>query len=148
MTSIALNSRQLQRDSSGLRTACAACGQEDCPRNPLVLAEGGMLIHVSHVLDPDDGFYGAAFAETRPLAEIAADALLAGCGHGEPGDGDCWAESGRPCNAPGIHCARFDRAHRRGLISGPDMAVVRAAAGPGAGPGTVIPSAVLAGAAS
>jgi hypothetical protein len=122
--------------------SCAACAAFEAERNPLVLTASG-LVHVSHVLDPDDGLYGTAFAERRPLAEIAEGALLADCGYG-----GCWVESGEPCNAEGIHYARFGRAERKGLITAADMAVVTAEAGPGALPGTVIPAGVLTGAAS
>ena len=137
---IAPNDAQQIRDACDLARHCAACGHPEAPRNPLVLAEDGYRVHVSHVLDPDDGYYGEAFAECRPLAAIADDALLADCGYGA-----CWAESGVPCNEPGTHLARFGRAERKGLISAADMAVVTAAAGPGAVPGTVLhPEAVAA----
>ncbi len=56
----------------------------------------------------------------RPLAEITADALRANCGAG-----DCWAAPGEPCScAPGVHLARYARARRKGLLSGPDMCAV------------------------
>ncbi len=69
----------------------------------------------------------------RTLAEIAADALQANCGH-------CWARPGRPCSASapgGIHLARFARA-RKGLLSDADMCVVLDAAGDVFEPATVI----------
>jgi hypothetical protein len=136
---------QQVRDASNLARCCAACGHPESPRNPLVLAQGGYRVHVSHIFDPDSGLYGAAFAECRPLAQIAESALLADCGYG-----GCWAESGEPCKAAegDVHLARFGRAERKGLISAADMAVVRAAAGPGAMPGTVVPAGEMAGAAS
>jgi hypothetical protein len=68
----------------------------------------------------------------RPLAEIAADAIQAECG-------ECWPGHGNPCDAPGLHLARYARARRRGLISGPDMAVVLDAAPDVFEPSTVIP---------
>lgn len=118
---------------------CAACGQPEAPRNPLVLVADGYRIHVAHIYDPGSGYYEAAFAECRPLGEIAENAMLADCGYG-----GCWAEHLEPCNAEGVHLARFGRAERKGLISPADMAVVTAEAGPGALPGTVIPDRVLA----
>lgn len=123
---------------TGLRS-CSACGQPETPRNPLVLAADGYRIHVAHIFDPDSGYYGAAFAECRPLGEIAENAMLADCGYGA-----CWAEHLEPCKAEGIHLARFGRAWVKGLITDADMAVVTAQAGPGALPGTVIPDRVLA----
>ena len=56
----------------------------------------------------------------RPLAEICEAARLANCGQ-------CWAPPGVPCTthpvtgADGFHVARFGRAMRRGLISGPEF---------------------------
>lgn len=44
----------------GSVTACAACGRPPAKADPLVLAEG-RRIHLHHVLDPADGFYGAVF---------------------------------------------------------------------------------------
>ena len=73
----------------------------------------------------------------RSLAEIAADAMAANCGH-------CWAAPGEPCKADGMHLARFARARRRGLIDGPDMCVVLDAAGDVFEPRTVIPASTLA----
>lgn len=69
----------------------------------------------------------------RPLAGIAADAIQAECG-------ECWPGHGNPCDAPGLHLARYARARRRGLISGPDMAVVLDAAPDVFTPATVIPA--------
>jgi hypothetical protein len=69
----------------------------------------------------------------RPLAEIAADAIQAECG-------ECWPGHGNPCDADGKHLARYARARRRGLISGPDMSVVLDAAGVAFQPSTVIPA--------
>jgi len=76
----------------------------------------------------------------RTLAEICADVRLATCG-------ECWALPGDECvftTAPvsvpvtpgtpvrpvrGYHVARFGRAQRRGLISGPDLMAVLDTAG-------------------
>lgn len=59
----------------------------------------------------------------RALAEITADALRARCG-----DGDCWAEPGVPCScAPAVHLVRYQRAHRRGVLSAGDLTRVLAA---------------------
>lgn len=79
-------------------------------------------------------------ADRRPVADIAADALKATCG-------ECWARPGEPCDADGVHLARFARARRRGAVSGPDMAVVLEAAPDVPTPAAVIPC-VLAGVAA
>ena len=56
----------------------------------------------------------------RPLAEICQAVRLANCGQ-------CWEVPGVPCTthpatgAGGFHVARFARAMRRGLISGPEL---------------------------
>lgn len=76
---------------------------------------------------------GTPAAGHRPLAEIAADAIQAECG-------ECWPGHGSPCDAPGLHLARYARARRRGLISGPDMAAVLSVAGDVFTPSTVIPA--------
>lgn len=119
---------------------CSSCGAPEGTRNPLVVTGAGR-VHVSHVLDPADDLYGSGFAEVRPLAAIAGDALLADCGW-------CWAGWGNRCDTDplgGMHVTRFDRAYRRGLISAADLAAVMATAD--TVPGAVIPR-VLAGAAS
>ena len=41
-------------------TPCQACGNPGTEADPLVLAEG-WRVHLSHVLDPGDGFYGSVF---------------------------------------------------------------------------------------
>ena len=95
-----------------------------------------------HLYDCDPAAdYGTPVPQPRTLAGIAADAIQAECG-------ECWPGHGNPCDAEGIHLARFARARRRGLISGPDMAVVLAAAPDVFEPSTVIPVPVPAGAAS
>ncbi|HEY7882672.1 MAG TPA: hypothetical protein VID31_17600 [Streptosporangiaceae bacterium] len=53
----------------------------------------------------------------RPLPEICQAARQANCG-------ECWQVPGRPCTPEGDHVARFGRAMRRGLISGPDLLAV------------------------
>ena len=50
----------------------------------------------------------------RSLHEVCEDARLANCG-------ECWQVPGKPCTPEGDHVARFDRAMRRGLITGPDL---------------------------
>ncbi len=72
-------------------------------------------------------------AAGRPIAEIAADAIHARCGH-------CWAEPKIPCDVDGMHLARFARARRCGILDGPDMLVVLDVAGDVFEPGTVIPA--------
>jgi hypothetical protein len=77
---------------------------------------------------------------TRPLHEICEDARRANCG-------ECWAPPGDECvfttipvSVPvtpgtpvrpvrGYHVARFGRAMRRGLITGPDLMAVLDTAG-------------------
>ena len=53
----------------------------------------------------------------RSLHEIREAARLANCG-------ECWQVPGTPCTPEGDHVARFGRAMRRGLISGPDLIAV------------------------
>jgi len=76
---------------------------------------------------------GIPHPQARPLAVIAADAMQAECG-------ECWPGHGNPCDAEGVHLARFARARRRGLISGEDMSAVLDAAGEVFEPCTVIPA--------
>jgi hypothetical protein len=63
-----------------------------------------------------------AAESARSLHEICEAAGLANCG-------ECWQAPGTPCahsetGAEGYHVARFGRAQRRGLISGPDLIAV------------------------
>jgi hypothetical protein len=53
----------------------------------------------------------------RPLPEICQHARQVNCG-------ECWQVPGTPCTPEGDHVARFGRAMRRGLISGPDLLAV------------------------
>ena len=53
----------------------------------------------------------------RPLPEICQAARQVDCG-------ECWQVPGKLCTAEGDHVARFGRAMRRGLISGPDLLAV------------------------
>jgi len=53
----------------------------------------------------------------RPLPEICQAARRATCG-------ECWQVPGKPCTPEGDHVARFGRAMRCGLISGPDLLAV------------------------
>ena len=55
------NAAQRVRDAGDLRHACAACGHSETPRNPLVLAGDGYRVHVRHLTDPADGYYGVPF---------------------------------------------------------------------------------------
>jgi hypothetical protein len=59
---------------------------------------------------------------TRSLPEICEAARRANCG-------ECWQVPGKPCtgNPEGDHVARFGRAARRGLITGPELVSVLAA---------------------
>ena len=61
----------------------------------------------------------------RSLAEIREAARQANCG-------ECWHVPGVPCSQDpeGDHVARFGRAMRRGLISGPEMIAALQALGP------------------
>jgi hypothetical protein len=53
----------------------------------------------------------------RPLSEVCEAVRQANCG-------ECWQAPGKPCTPEGDHVARFGRAMRRGLISGPDLLAV------------------------
>ncbi len=53
----------------------------------------------------------------RSQHEICELARLVNCG-------ECWQVPGKPCTPEGDHVARFGRAMRRGLISGPDLVAV------------------------
>jgi hypothetical protein len=53
----------------------------------------------------------------RPLAEICQAARHANCG-------ECWQVPGKLCTPEGDHVARFGRAARRGLITGPELVAV------------------------
>lgn len=57
-----ISDAQKARDAAGLGDVCAACGHEGSVFAPLVLVDG-YRIHLSHTLDPADGFYGAPHAE-------------------------------------------------------------------------------------
>jgi hypothetical protein len=50
----------------------------------------------------------------RSLHQICEAARQVNCG-------ECWQVPGIPCTPEGDHVARFARAMRRGLISGPDL---------------------------
>jgi len=56
----------------------------------------------------------------RTLADVTADALRANCGL-------CWARPRQPCEGGGTHLPRYQRAHRRGVLSAADMTAVLAA---------------------
>ena len=53
----------------------------------------------------------------RSLHEICELVRQANCG-------ECWQVPGKPCTPEGDHVARFGRAMRRGLISGPELIAV------------------------
>jgi hypothetical protein len=53
----------------------------------------------------------------RSRHEICEAVRLVNCG-------ECWQVPGTPCTPEGDHVARFGRAMRRGLISGPDLLAV------------------------
>ena len=53
----------------------------------------------------------------RSLHEICEAARLANCG-------ECWQVPGTPCTPEGDHVARFGRALRRGLVTGPELIAV------------------------
>ena len=59
----------------------------------------------------------AQAAAPRSLHEVCEAARGANCG-------ECWQVPGTPCTPEGDHVARFGRAMRRGLISGPDLIAV------------------------
>ena len=58
-----------------------------------------------------------AIPQARSLHEICADARRANCG-------ECWQVPGKPCTPEGNHVARFGRALRRGLVTGPELIAV------------------------
>ena len=58
-----------------------------------------------------------AVPQARSLHEICADAQRANCG-------ECRQVPGKPCTPEGDHVARFGRALRRGLVTGPEMIAV------------------------
>jgi hypothetical protein len=47
-------------EAGRVRDACAACGNPPAEADPLVLADG-WRIHLHHVRDENDGFYGIPF---------------------------------------------------------------------------------------
>jgi hypothetical protein len=55
--------------------------------------------------------------QSRSLRELCELARMCPCG-------ECWTAPGTPCAPEGDHVARFGRAARRGLISGPDLVAV------------------------
>jgi hypothetical protein len=59
----------------------------------------------------------ASPSAARSLREIRKAVRLVNCG-------ECWQVPGKPCTPEGDHVARFGRAMRRGLISGPDLLAV------------------------
>lgn len=62
------NPQQEARDRAGLRDSCAACGRAGTAPDPLVLAGDGYRVHVSHVLDEHDGYFGVPFAAAGAAA--------------------------------------------------------------------------------
>lgn len=59
----------------------------------------------------------------RSRHEICETARLVNCG-------ECWRVPGEPCTPEGDHVARFARAMRRGLITGPELVAVLQPLGP------------------
>ena len=53
----------------------------------------------------------------RSRHEICELARLVNCG-------ECWQAPGTPCTPGGDHVARFGRAMRRGLLTGPELIAV------------------------
>jgi hypothetical protein len=53
----------------------------------------------------------------RSLHQICEAARRANCG-------ECWQVPGKPCTPEGDHVARFGRALRRGLLTGPELIAV------------------------
>lgn len=52
-----LSMRQRQRDDSGLRNVCAACGHAGTADDALLIIDG-MRVHASHTADQDSGYHG------------------------------------------------------------------------------------------
>jgi hypothetical protein len=53
----------------------------------------------------------------RSRHEVCELARLVNCG-------ECWQVPGKPCAPEGDHVARFGRALRRGLVTGPELIAV------------------------
>ncbi len=53
----------------------------------------------------------------RSLHEVCEAVRLVNCG-------ECWQVPGTPCTPEGDHVARFGRAMRRGLLTGPELIAV------------------------
>ena len=58
-----------------------------------------------------------AVPQARSLHEVSELARLVNCG-------ECWQVPGKPCTPEGDHVARFGRALRRGLVTGPELIAV------------------------
>jgi hypothetical protein len=53
-----ISKSQQDRDHSGLRNACAACGHDGTKQRPLGLSNTGSRIHTEHFTNPASGLYG------------------------------------------------------------------------------------------
>jgi hypothetical protein len=62
------NPQQEERDRRGLNGTCSACGHPGAERDPLVIAGDGYRVHLSHVLDERDGYFGVPFAAAGAAA--------------------------------------------------------------------------------
>lgn len=54
-----ISQKQQQRDHTGLRETCAACGHDATPQDPLAVSDTGSRVHARHLTDPDSGLHGA-----------------------------------------------------------------------------------------
>ena len=61
MTELMVNDVQQARDVAGLSGVCAACGHEESPFTPLVIADDGYRVHLSHLVTEGNGYFGAGF---------------------------------------------------------------------------------------
>lgn len=63
MNAATVNDVQQARDEAGFAGTCAACGNTASPSDPLVIADDGYRVHLSHVITEGNGYYGAGFLE-------------------------------------------------------------------------------------
>lgn len=53
-----ISNKQQQRDHSGQRDKCGACGHGATPAQPLALTNKGTRVHASHMTDRSSGLFG------------------------------------------------------------------------------------------
>jgi len=86
---------------------------------------GSVLIDLADAMDSPGRcvMMGASTQQAAPMARSLADICQA---VRQANCGECWQVPGKPCtrNPEGDHVARFGRAARRGLITGPELVSV------------------------